>query len=289
MRTFTRFIPILISIGAAGSAWADAVVVVAEDGGFDPSTVQTVRTIASSQLRVRGVEVSDDPGYHTTVPVTDSFLQTVAERGAERLFVLRLGRLGEKVLISMEEIQAPVSTPLFVATLTAETIEEADTVVPRLVQAVLGRVPAEKTATITTMTAQESKEFRKRPGEGLWMLGLAVAPLGGSFGWSYEAEKWRLGSLFQGAEDDPSFFGLEGAWVPFVGNISPYAGAGIGVVWPPTDVAGDAKLGAKVDLGVEFFRLHGTRLLVGASAVIPLGSMPHVDDANPELWLRLGL
>jgi len=286
----------LFWLAAAGAAYANAVVLVAEDGGFDSSTIQTVRTIASSELRARGVAVTDDPEYHATVPLTDDLLQALSQRGVERLFVLRLGRLGEKVMISMEELRAPDSTPLFVATLTAENIEESDAVVPRLVHSVLDRVPADKTATIATVTAQESQVFRKKPGEGLWILGLGVTPLGGSIGWSHEAQTWRIGALFQGAEDDPPFFGLEGAWIPLEGDISPYAGAGLGVVWPVSDDVGNAngegnanpKLGAKLDLGVEFFRLHSVRLLVGGSAVIPFASMPGTHDFNPELWLRLG-
>lgn len=281
-------------IAVTDAVYASSVVLVAEDGGYDSSTVQTVRTIASTELRVHGVAVTDDPRYHSTVPLTEEVLQGVAGLGAERLFVVRFGRLGEKVMISIEEFRAPDSTPLFAATLMAESIEEADTVVPRLIRSVLERVPPEKTAGIASVTAQESKPFRKKPGEGLFVIGMCVSPLGGSLGWSYEAQTWRLGVLFQGAEDDPPYFGLEGAWVPLEGQISPYAGAGLGIVWPAgegdgSEGEGNGKLGAKVDLGFEFLRLHRVRLLVGGSAVIPLTSMVNTDDVNPELWIRLGL
>lgn len=272
-----------------GAAHAAAVVLVAEDGGYDASTVQTVRTIASTELRVRGIAVTDDPRYHATVPLSDEVLQGVAALGAERLFVLRLGRLGEKVMISLEEVKAPDST-LFASTLMAASIEEADTVVPRLVRSVLERVPPEQTAGIATVTEQEAKPFNKKPGEGMLILGLCVEPLGGSLGWSYESQTWRLGALFQGAEDDPAFFGLEGAWVPMEGQTSFYAGGGLGVVWPTGSGGdGEGRLGAKVDAGVEFFRLHSVRLMVGGTAVIPLSSMDGADDVNPQLWIRFGL
>lgn len=280
---------LLSGVSISGVAHAAAVVLVAEDGGYDASTVQTVRTIASTELRVRGIAVTDDPRYHTTVPLSDEVLQGVAALGAERLFVLRLGRLGAKVMISLEEMTSPDST-LFASTLMAASIEEADTVVPRLVRSVLERVPAGQTAEIASVTAQESASFNKKPGEGMLILGLCVEPLGGSVGWSYEAEVWRLGALFQGAEDDPGFFGLEGAWVPMKGETSFYAGGGLGVVWPASSGGdGNGKLGAKVDAGVEFFRLHGVRLMVGATAVIPLSSMAGTDDVNPQLWIRFGL
>lgn len=292
MRKASSGILILVAgVLAAGAAHATAVVLVAEDGGYDPATLQTVRTIASNALRARGVPLADDPRYHTTVPLTDEVLQAASEQGTTQLFVLRFGPLGAKVMISLEELEAPNSTPLYVATLIAENIEESDTVVPRLVDSVLDRVPVENTATVATLTAEESEEFRKKPGEGLWILGLGVAPLGGSLGWSHEAVNWRLGAVFLGANDNPTFTGFEGALIPLVGDISPYVGLGIGIVAPPADNEGDAKakLGGKLDIGVEFFRLHGVRLLVEVSAVIPFGSMPGSEDLNPGAWVRLGL
>jgi len=291
MRTVVRVLPVLflLPMTIAGAAGAASVVLVAEDGGFDAATVQTIRTIAATEFRARSVAVTDDPRYHSTVPLTGEVLQDLAAQGVDRLFVLRLGPLGQKVVISMEEVRPPEATSRFAATLTAETIEESDTVVPRLVRAVLDRVPPEKTASIATVTAQESQAFRKKPGEGLFILGLCAAPLGGSVGWSYEAHTWRLGALFQGARDDPPYLGLEGAWVPLEGETSPYLGAGLGVVWPVSEVDDEAKLGAKLELGVEFFRLRGVRLLVGACAVIPFAEMPGTDDFNPQLWVRLGL
>jgi hypothetical protein len=94
------------------------------------------------------------------------------------------------------------------------------------------RSPPEKTASVATVTAQESQAFRKKPGGGLFTLGLCAAPLGGSVGWSYEAHTWRLGTLFQGARDDPPYFGLEGAWVPLEGESSPY----VRIPLPGTDI-----------------------------------------------------
>ncbi len=287
---FAFSVLLLLSLADAGAAHAAAVVLVAEDGGYDAPTVQTVRTIASTELRVQGVPVIDDPSYRATVAPTDEVLRGVVALGADRLFVLRLGRLGEKVMISLEELAPPDPRPVFAATLMAEDIEESDTVVPRLVRAVLGRVSAEKTASIGTMTAQETEPFRKKPGEGLFMLGMCLVPLGSSLGWSYEAATWRLGAMFQGAEDDPPYFGFEGAWVPLQGDISPYVGGGLGIVWPANgNDDGDGRLGAKVDLGVEFLRLRGTRLLVGVSAIIPFESIEGTDDVNPQVWIRLGL
>ena len=173
------------------------------------------------------------------------------------------------------------------ARLTASSLDESDVVVPRLVRAVLERAPVEEGQRIATMTDQETQPFKKKAGEGLFIVGVGLAPLGGSIGWSYEAQSWRLGVLFQGAENDPTFFGVEGAWIPFDTNISPYVGVGLGVVGAAHDADGTA-LGTKLEVGAEFFRLHGVRLLAGASVVIPFEDLRATDTASFGAFVRVG-
>jgi hypothetical protein len=113
---------------------------------------------------------------------------------------------------------------------------------------------------------------------------LGLAPLGGSIGWSYEARSWRLGILAQGAGDFGSFFGIEGAWIPFDADVSPYVGAGLGAVRGGFD----ASVGTKLEAGVEFFRLHGVRLMAGVSAIVPFDSGPGTPGVGWGLNLRCG-
>jgi len=47
-------------------------------------------------------------------------------------------------------------------------------------------------------------------------------------------------------------------------------------------------LGTKLEGGVEFFRLHGIRLMVGLNAIIPFESRPGTDRVNLGLHLRVG-
>jgi len=256
----------LASLAAAPFARASAVVIVADDGGFAPGTVRAVRSLAVTELRTRGIEVEEET------------------RGGEREFVLRLGRLDQKVLITLEDLEPPRTTPDFAATHAASSIDEADVVVPRLVRAVLNREPFDKGARMPTVTAQEATPFRSRPGEGLFVIGVGLAPLGGSIGWSYEARSWRLGILAQGADDGASFFGIEGAWIPLDTSISPYLGAGLGSVGGDFD----ASLGTKLEAGVEVFRLHRVRLMAGVSAIIPFESQPGQDRVSWGLSLRCG-
>jgi hypothetical protein len=257
----------LASLAAAPPAGASAVVVVAEDGGFAPDTVRTVRSLAVTELRTRGIDVAEDTGAR------------------DREFVLRLGRLDRKVLITLEDVEPPKTTPDFAATHAASSLDEADIVVPRLVRAVLNREPFDKGARMPTVTSQESTGFRSRPGEGLFVIGVGLAPLGGSIGWSYEARAWRLGILAQGADDGASFFGVEGAWIPYDGSVSPYVGAGLGSVGGGD---ADASVGTKLEVGVEAFRLHKVRLMAGISAIIPFESRPGTDRVSWGLSLRCG-
>ena len=268
MRTRLSLLAVLVlaSLAAPAAAGASAVVVVAEEGGFPPATVQTVRSLTTTELRARGVDVRDDA------------------TGASRHFVLRLGRLEQKVLVTLEDVALPATVPEFAATHAAASLDEADVVIPRLVGAVLDRKPFEKGARMGTVTTQESAPFRSRPGEGLFIIGIGLEPLGASLGWSYEARRFRLGVLAQGAGEGGSFFGIDGAWVPQDGNVSPYLGAGLGVV----SGGDDAALGTKLEVGVEFFRLHGVRLMAGVGAIIPFESRPGMDRVSWGLSLRCG-
>jgi hypothetical protein len=93
--------------------------------------------------------------------------------------------------------------------------------------------------------------------------------------------------LFQGAENDPAFFGVEAAWIPLDTNISPYVSAALGVVTAANDGDGTA-LGSKFEVGAEFFRLHGARLFVGASAVVPFENLAFTDSASFGAFVRVG-
>ncbi len=277
---------VLAMIGMSQAASADTVVIVVDDAGYQESTLRTLRSIISTELRGHGVAIMDDARFDSAVDAET--LRSAEEFGAERVFVLRLGRLEEKVFMSLEELKPPSLAPVFVSRLTAASVDEADKVIGRLVTSVLSREAVERTARVATVTEDEAEPFKKKPGEGLFIIGVGFAPLGGSIGWSHEAEHWRLGVLFQG-DEDIGFFGVDGAWLPSTNNISPYFGVGLGVVGPDCDHCDDgAVVGTKLEVGVEFFRLHGARLMVGVHAVIPFESRRGIDTFNPGIHVRVG-
>jgi hypothetical protein len=163
----------LASLAAAPVAGESAIVIVAEDGGFPPAAVRTVRSLAATELRGRGLDVREDPRFEGTVALVPETRAMLADDGASRVFGLRLGRLEQKVLITLEELAPPAAAP-FSQTHAASSLDEADTVVPRLVRAVLDREPFEKSARMQTVTAQESEPLRRKPGEGLFVIGLGL-------------------------------------------------------------------------------------------------------------------
>jgi hypothetical protein len=50
----------------------------------------------------------------------------------------------------------------------------------------------------------------------------------------------------------------------------------------------DTSLGTKLEVGVEFFRLHGVRLMAGVSAIVPFDSGAGAHGVSWGLNLRCG-
>jgi hypothetical protein len=84
---------------------------------------------------------------------------------------------------------------------------------------------------------------------------------------------------------------MEGAWIPFATELSPYLGAGVGYM----GAGGNGGLGGVVEGGLEAFRLHGIRALLGVQVTIPffdtqqqsaVNSTAH-RDVYPAAFVRL--
>jgi hypothetical protein len=260
---------------------AEAIVVLADDGALDAPAVRAIQSVAASELRKRGVSVSDDRRTGQLRGVDDKVSTLVIELGARRVFALRVGgRLGQKIPLSFEELSPGSLTPVYSASLTAVGLEECDVVTARLVDAVLDRRSAESTAEMGTVTAMESKPFAKKPGERFWFIGLPVAlfnadksnnPFGFTIGYGYEAESFRVSASAGGygrASQGVGYLVLEAAWIPLQGEFSPYLGGGLGYM----GANNSGGMGAIVEGGIEAFRLHGVRGLLGVEVAIPFFS-----------------
>jgi hypothetical protein len=305
-RSFTAAALVLALAPAAARADAGAAVVVADDGGLDVPAVRAIRAVTASELRKRGVQVSEDARQEAVQPVDGRLAAVLQEIGVTRLFVVRIGgKLGQKVPLSLEEISAPRLLPVAAASLTATTLDEADIVATRLVSAVLDRRQAEDNAGMRTVTATEARPFQKKPGERFLLVGLPLllvsgegsgsTPAGLSVSYFYEAESFRVGASALAATRDGSgigWFGLDGAWLALDREISPYLGAGIGYM----GAAQTGGLAGRLSAGLELFRLHGVRLLGGVDALFPFfstpanpfGTRPQVRTIYPMAHLELG-
>src|SRR3989454_4040482 len=267
---------LLSAPSALGQERSDAVLVLADDGALDDSAVHAIRNIAASELRKHGVVLAEDRRTAGVHPL-DAELSTLAlDLGARRVFALRVGgRLGKKIPLSLDELTPETLLPVHSASLTATGLEECDVVTARLVEAVLGGRSAESTAQMTTLTATESKSFAKKPGERFWFIGLPVAlynagntPTGFSLGYGYEAESFRIsvtGAGYSRGSDGVAYVAMEAAWIPFATEISPYIGGGFGYM----GAGGHGGLGGVIEGGLEAFRLHGVRGLIGVLLTIP--------------------
>src|SRR5882762_10419703 len=235
---------------------ADAVLVVTDDGALDAPSVRAIRNVAVGELRKRGIAISEDRRTDGVRPVDDELAMLVSDLGARRVFALRVGgRLGHKIPLSLAELSPETLAPVYSASLTAGQLEECDVVTERLVDAVLGRSSAESTARMTTVTAAESRPFAKKPGERFWFVGLPVALYNGN----------GTPAGFSRGGDGVAYAAMEAAWIPFSTEVSPYLGLGVGYM----GAGGHGGLGGLVELGVEAFRLHGVRGLIGAQLAVP--------------------
>jgi hypothetical protein len=278
---------------------ADAVLVLADDGALEAPAVHAIRNVAASELRRRGIHISEDRRTEGTRPIDGSLSTLAADLGARRLFALRVGgRLGQKIPLSFEELMPGTLAPVYAASLTAVGLEECDVVTARLVEAVVDRRSAESTAGMRSVTATESKPFAKKPGERFWFIGLPVplyngnrgTPAGFSLGYGYEGENFRVSATFGGFTRDSdgiSYGVLEATWIPLDGEVSPYLGGGLGYM----GAGSHGGMGGALEAGVEAFRLHGVRALAGVEAMIPFFDTAHSGitgrSVYPAAFLRL--
>jgi len=200
-----------------------------------------------------------------------------------RVIVLRvMGRLGQKVPLSLEEVDARGQV-LHSASMTAGHLEESDIIVPRLVESLLKRVTPDSTARYATVTEAEAREPLKRPGTGHFAMGMPIITGGGSnpqglsLGYLYTAQTWMLGlegfiaSSDKSGVSSPLF--LHAAWLPSDGPVSLYVGGGVGFLTVKEEGEHfDSGMGVRASIGVECFRLHRMRLQVGADIYLPLGN-----------------
>lgn len=254
--------------------------------------MRALRGLAIGELRRRGVPVVDDPRADAIVNESQA-QQLMQALNVSRGFSVQVqGRLGSRLPLSVEELQPDKQVPIFSSSLTASSLEECDVIIPRLVDAVLDRRPAEENAQRGNAIQEETVPYNKRSGEMHLSFGLVIptfqgdnqsgSPFGLSIEFFYELEHLNLGieglfATYKGLTAGGIFF--EGNWLPIAGEVSPYLGAGLGYMG--ADSGGG--LGMKLQVGIEGLRLHQIRVLAGFEVLVPFFTTSQYTDSNRNL------
>lgn len=270
MKTFIQIAAITAFISSASTiASAQEVVRVEASAGFDAEVVRTLQQLTEAALRERGV--------------------------ADRRFVLRAGRLGNKIPMSLEET-ARDGSAAHVVNLAATGIEEADVVISRLVDALVSGRSVASTARMRTVVDVETTEPKKLPSERHWTIGAPAFPGGFYSAYTRETANWRVDLTLQGtgkwgeSGSGAGFFGVGGAYLFSDGPSSPFIGGGAGMVW----VDDKEGTGAHIEAGMELLRLHRMRFIIAADVIIPAfdpregNRFKDAKRVYPSIQLRLG-
>lgn len=270
MRIFTNAAAVvLLTCAPSAVVFAQTDVRVEAVAGFDAEVVRTLQQLTEAALRARGV--------------------------SDGAFVLRVGRLGAKIPMSLEKT-ASDGSPTQVSSLAAIGIEEADIVVSRLADAVVQGKSVASTARINTVVEVEAEEPKKLSSERHWTIGAPAFPGGFYSAYTRDTAHWRVDVTLMGtgkwAEigSGAGFFGVGGAWLFSDGPSSPFIGGGAGMVW----VDDEEGTGAHLEAGMELLRLHRMRFIIAADVIIPAfdpRKTSRFADAKrvyPSIQLRVG-
>jgi len=258
-----------------------AIVVITDDGGIGEASARTARQLLGDELRTYKIDVVDAPVLEQVILLNDQVRRLATAMAARRVFALRLSKLGDKLLVRVEQLTEELESLDFRKGAAAGP-EELDLVIPRIVKALIEGVPLEETARIDTVTEQEGRKWEKRPGEFNWGFGVLVGggmweeaepAYGLNLKFSYEMEHVRLDTDLGGQFAGDGFFrlGVSAYYIPLTSFWSPYFGGGLNFMFAflDRDDMGGYGVGGTLAAGLEFFRLHRVRLLAEIGFVLP--------------------
>jgi hypothetical protein len=246
------------------------------NNGLDAATAHTGGQMVCDEIRSRGVSLAPEGS---------------ATADAYRV---SLDRLGRRVIVRVS-FESPVGRVSRTRRLVLRGAEELTVAAPRVARAIVDDSPLEDSQRVDNMVGEETGLYRKKHGEFLWGAGIlgatapsanVVAAPGAELFGMYETPAYGVGvSLRTTFEDDSehsmqhSSIGIGGRYFFSGGDISPFAGGGFTVSAlsieersPDDGFYGHAEgsgFGAFAEAGVEFLRLHGSRLILGLRADAP--------------------
>jgi hypothetical protein len=208
---------------------------------------------------------------------------------------VRFEQLGRHVIVSVS-YESPPGTVARTRRVLLNGPEELTQAGPRVATAIVNDTPLEDTAKVDNLVGQETRRYKKKHGEFLWGPGIlgatlpsgdVVAAPGIELMGMYETPAYGVGISLRTTletDDENTLFhaslGIGGRYFFGSGDIAPFAGGGIAIshlsvqnrahadYYYSSGMEGSG-FGAFAEGGVEFLRLHSTRLIVALRVDAP--------------------
>lgn len=278
----------------------EAECVIGEHSGVPDSDAETAAALTCDALRDLGVDV----GY----PISQA-------SGESTSYVVNLRRLGAVTIFELRQETATGET-VDGRTLQLANIEEVVVAGPRLAEALVQGVPLEDTAGVGNLVGEETREPGQMTGDTYFAVGIVgVALINGPvfatpglfLSFFYEAPQWSVGSdMIMGVgipTGDTAYlfiWSVGGRYFFNEDNTAFFAGGGFGWDTIATERWEDSitiirasatGVGAYGEVGVEFLRMYGSRLIASLRGHIPFFQLVEEYDnddgetVTDELWV----
>ncbi len=256
---------------AAKAPPGTGVACIVDNFGIDPASARTAGRMLCDEIRSLGVVLNADG-----VPGSESYRVSFERLGSQ--------------LIARLSYEAPTGNVVRSRRLVLKGPEEITVAAPRLAAAVVRDQELDDSQKVDNLVGQETRKYEKKSGEFLWGVGLAAisGPTAGAFANPglevlayYETPRVAFGfsgrmSVGDGSGPDFNYAGLGLGARYFLSetNTSAFVGGGLSVSYIEVSDDSDSRregsgLGGFGEVGAEFLRLHGSRLILSARVEAP--------------------
>jgi hypothetical protein len=244
----------LAAVGVLASDTSPTLVLPLRTIGVTQTTADVVRDLLAGEIENRGAPVmpanqldADIAKGESACDDNECAAQAAAKYEAPRVVYGSLSRLGEKFIFRVRALRIDQDTPYYADQITSATEEDLDTVVRRAADGIVEGRSNAKSATIRTVTAQETFEPRRRAGRSsAGPRAGVILPIDQSYGGADRLTSLRLafkyetndsfiettpmlGIAWRGEILDWTLFDLFAARILGVGDLAPYIGGGLGL------------------------------------------------------------
>jgi hypothetical protein len=246
---------LVVTTGLPGTALAlgSTLVLPLQAVGVDSTTALVVADLLRGELEARGILVLGVRAPGTALSPEAACQDApcasavASAHGASVAVYGSLSRLGEKIIVRSRAVRVGEAVPFFADQLASATEEDLDALVRRIAAGIAEGRPNADTATVDTVTREESRRpARRATRKGLGLRAGFLFPVADSYGGASQLTNLRLAYRREAREfmiETTTLLGL--AWSEDTqdwtildvfaarlfgaGDIAPYLGAGIGV------------------------------------------------------------